>query len=227
MKIWFPAAAALLALGFSASASAAPVSYQCQGNKKVTVNYAFNKQGIPTSATATLKGKARVMKYDLNRSDNVDTYFSGAGYEISTANMDSANYREQPIMIFAPGSQILFKDCSPTAGGAPAASDKPVNANKVTKSGTVSYMCEADRPLRVTYSFNGAGVPVKADATLKGKKVTMKYDLNRSDNVDTYFKGAGYNLSTANMNAENFRDQPVMITGPNNQIAYKDCEPAQ
>ena len=51
MKIWFPAAAALLALGFSATASAAPVSYQCQGNKKVTVNYSFNKQGIPTSAT--------------------------------------------------------------------------------------------------------------------------------------------------------------------------------
>ena len=226
MKIWFPAAAALLALGFSATASAAPVSYQCQGNKKVTVNYSFNKQGIPTSATATLKGKALVMKYDLNSSDNVETYFKGAGYEISTSSMDSSNYREQPIMIFAPGSQILFKDCSPTAG-AEASSDKPVNANKVTKSGTVSYMCEADRQLRVTYGFNGAGVPVKADATLKGKKVTMKYDLASSDNVDVTFKGAGYSLSTSDMNADNFRDQPVMVTGPGNQIAYKDCSPTE
>ena len=95
----------------------------------------------------------------------------------------------------------------------------------MTKSGTVSYTCEADRRLRVTYGFNGAGVPVKADATLKGKKVTMKYDLASSDNVDVTFKGAGYSLSTSDMNADNFRDQPVMVTGPGNQIAYKDCSP--
>ena len=166
------------------------------------------------------------MKYDLSSSDNVETYFKGAGYEISTSSMDSSNYREQPIMIFAPGSQILFKDCSPTAGAA-ASSDKPVNANKVTKSGTVSYMCEADRQLRVTYGFNGAGVPVKADATLKGKKVSMKYDLGSSDNVDVIFKGAGYRLSTSDMNADNFRDQAVMVTGPGDQIVYKDCSPAE
>jgi len=53
----------------------------------------------------------------------------------------------------------------------------------------------------------------------------MKYDLASSDNVDVTFKGAGYSLSTSDMNADNFRDQPVMVTGPGNQIAYKDCSP--
>lgn len=59
MKVWIPAAAATLALAFSATASAASgtVTYQCQNNEKVSVNYVFNKQGIPTQATATLQGK--------------------------------------------------------------------------------------------------------------------------------------------------------------------------
>ena len=114
MKIWFPAAAALLALGFSATASAAPVSYQCQGNKKVTVNYSFNKQGIPTSATATLKGKKVTMKYDLASSDNVDVTFKGAGYSLSTSDMNADNFRDQPVMVTGPGNQIAYKDCSPT-----------------------------------------------------------------------------------------------------------------
>ena len=225
MKIWFPATAALLALGASAAASAAAgdVNYQCQSGKKVTVNYIFNKQGIPTAATATLNGKRRTLAYDQNRSDNVETYFKDKnGYTLSTSEMDSNNYRAQPIMILSPDSQILFKDCNP----APTA-QKPVNANKITTSGTVSYMCESDRRLRVTYSFNAAGVPVKADTTLKGKKLSLKYDLASSDNVDTNFKGAGYRLSTSDMNADNFRDQPIMVTAPGNQIAYKDCSPAE
>ena len=114
MKVWIPAAAATLALAFSANASAASgtVTYQCQNNEKVSVNYVFNKQGIPTQATATLQGKKRLMKYDLNRSDNADTSFrDGAGYTLSTSNMDSSNFRENSIMIFSPNNEILYKSC--------------------------------------------------------------------------------------------------------------------
>ena len=226
MKIWIPAAAATLALAFSATASAAggTVSYQCQNNKKISVNYVFNKQGVPTQATATLKGKKRLMKYDLNRSDNVDTYFKDkSGFNISTSNMDASNFREAPIMIFSPDSEILYNDCNPVAQQS-SESQQSQNAGKITKTGSVSYMCLNNRRVKVNYAFNGAGVPVKAEAVVNGRKRVMQYDLNRSDNVDTFFKdGAGYSLTSSNMDANNFRQNDIMITAPNGELVYKDC----
>ena len=228
MKIWVPAAAATLALAFSATAAAAggTVSYQCQNNKKVSVNYVFNKQGVPTQATATLKGKKRLMKYDLNRSDNVDTYFKDeGGFYVSTSNMDASNFRQNAIMIFAPDSEILYKDCNPVAQS-PAPDTQRQNTGKITKTGSVSYSCLNERRLKVNYAFNGAGVPVKAEAILNGSKRTLQYDLNRSDNVDTSFRdSAGYTLSTSNMDASNFRQNTVMVMNPNSEFLYKDCDP--
>ena len=228
MKIWIPAAAATLALAFSATASAAggTVSYQCQDNKKVSVNYVFNKQGVPTQATATLKGKKRLMKYDLNRSDNVDTYFKDkSGFNISTSNMDASNFREAPIMIFSPDSEILYNDCNPVAQQS-SESQQSQNAGKITKTGSVSYMCLNERRLKVNYAFNGAGVPVKAEAILNGRKRTLQYDLNRSGDQDVYFQDrAGYNLSTSYMDANNFRQNAVMVMSPNSEFLYKDCAP--
>ena len=115
MKLWIPAAAATLALAVSATASAAggSVTYQCQNDKKVSVNYTFNRQGVPTQATATLNGEKRLMKYDLNRSDNVDTFFKdGAGYSLTSSNMDANNFRQNDIMITAPNGELVYKDCS-------------------------------------------------------------------------------------------------------------------
>ena len=228
MKIWIPAAAATLALAFSATASAAggTVSYQCQNNKKVSVNYVFNKQGVPTQATATLKGQKRLMKYDLNRSDNVDTYFKDkSGFNISTSNMDASNFREAPIMIFSPDSEILYNDCNPVAQQS-SESQQSQNAGKITKTGSVSYMCLNERRLKVNYAFNDAGVPVKAEAILNGRKRTLQYDLNRSGDQDVYFQDrAGYNLSTSYMDANNFRQNAVMVMNPNSEFLYKDCTP--
>ena len=194
MKIWIPAAAATLALAFSATASAAggTVSYQCQNNKKISVNYVFNKQGVPTQATATLKGKKR---------------------------------REAPIMIFSPDSEILYNDCNPVAQQS-SESQQSQNAGKITKTGSVSYMCLNERRLKVNYAFNGAGVPVKAEAILNGSKRTLQYDLNRSGDQDVYFQDrAGYNLSTSYMDANNFRQNTVMVMNPNSEFLYKDCAP--
>ena len=227
MKVWIPAAAATLALAFSANASAASgtVTYQCQNNEKVSVNYVFNKQGIPTQATATLQGKKRLMKYDLNRSDNVDTYFTdNKGFYISTSNMDSGNYRQNSIMIFSPSSEILYKDCDPVAGRS-APDNSHQNAGKISKTGNVSYTCLDNRRIKVKYAFNDAGVPVKAEAVLNGRKRILQYDLDRSDNADTSFRdGAGYTLSTSNMDSSNFRENSIMIFSPNNEILYKSCE---
>ena len=228
MKLWIPAAAATLALAVSATASAAggSVTYQCQNDKKVSVNYTFNEQGVPTQASATLNGKKRLMKYDLNRSDNVDTFFKDAsGYNLTASELNAGNYRNAAIMIMSPNSEILYKDCSPAAKSA-APDNSRQNAGKISKTGSVSYMCLNERRLKVNYAFNGAGVPVKAEAILNGRKRTLQYDLNRSGDQDVYFQDrAGYNLSTSYMDANNFRQNTVMVMNPNSEFLYKDCAP--
>lgn len=90
------------------------VSYVCQQGKKVKVTYGFNKQGLTTYASAAIKGKQVQMPINLDKSDNMDTFYGKeGGYVLSTGAMDSKSYRKQPIMITAPDNQIVFKDCSP------------------------------------------------------------------------------------------------------------------
>ncbi|MGF6148684.1 Uncharacterised protein [Kingella potus] len=90
------------------------VSYRCQQGKRINVTYGFNKQGLPTYASARLNGRTRVMEIDLARSDNVGTFFGEAGgYRLDTDVLDSKNVRTQPMMITSPDDRILFKSCSP------------------------------------------------------------------------------------------------------------------
>ena len=85
------------------------VSYVCQQGKKVKVTY-----GLTTYASAAIKGKQVQMPINLDKSDNMDTFYGKeGGYVLSTGAMDSKSYRKQPIMITAPDNQIVFKDCSP------------------------------------------------------------------------------------------------------------------
>ncbi|MDO4776884.1 MAG: hypothetical protein Q4A06_05430 [Cardiobacteriaceae bacterium] len=116
MKLLHTSALVLLA-GFSAASFAADegsVNYQCQGGKSVKVHYKFNKEGMPTSASATLNGQTRTLKYDQGSSDNVDTIFQdGNGYRLSSSYMDVYNYRQQNIMIVSPEGEVLYKNCAP------------------------------------------------------------------------------------------------------------------
>lgn len=90
------------------------VSYVCQQGKKVKVTYGFNKQGLTTYASTVIKGKRVTLPIDLNKSDNVDTFYGKeGGYVLGTGVMDKTSYRKQSIMITAPDNQIVFKDCSP------------------------------------------------------------------------------------------------------------------
>ncbi|OAM29365.1 hypothetical protein A7P95_03915 [Eikenella longinqua] len=95
-------------------AAAGRVAYQCQNNRRLNVQYSFNRQGVPTRAVADIEGHRRTLAYDLNRSDNVDTVFTGSGYTLSAGQMDAQNYRSQNgIMVTAPSNRIAYKDCSP------------------------------------------------------------------------------------------------------------------
>ncbi len=97
-----------------AAAASGSVAYQCQNNRRLNVQYSFNRQGVPTRAVADIDGRRRALAYDLNRSDNVDTVFTGSGYTLAAGQMDAQNYRSQSgIMVTAPSNRIAYKDCSP------------------------------------------------------------------------------------------------------------------
>ena len=227
VKVCASAALIAAAFGLSAPALAAggTVSYVCQNNRTVNVQYQFNAQGIPTTAQAVLNGSKRVLRYDLDRSDNVDTFFKDrAGYNLGSNYMDSSNYRNSNIMITAPNNQILFKDCSPRGKHA---HQEPERAGGHA-DGSVAYVCQNNRRLNVRYRFNEVGLPTHATANIRGRAYTLRYDQNESDNVDTIFAGQGYRLSAGYLDSKNFRTEGgLMVTAPNNQLLYKDCSPVQ
>ncbi len=227
MKTWQSIAAALI-FGVPIYASAdtgGTVSYRCQQGKNLSVRYSFNAQGIPTQARAMLNGQDRKMAYNLDRSDNVDTFFNDRnGYRLDSSYMDSKNYRTQQIIVTGPDDQILYKGCSPEANNAERMAEKLTSH---VKSAQVAYVCQNDQRVNVSYQFNSAGLPTRAAARLQGRKITLHYDQNRSDNVDTFFKGRGYSLTTDYMDAENYRSQNITITAPNDVLLYKGCSPVR
>ncbi|MDO4641761.1 MAG: adhesin [Neisseria sp.] len=116
---------------------------------------------------------------------------------------------------------IVLSSLVSVTGTAMAASDNPTVAKK-----TVSYRCQQGNRVAVTYGFNKQGLTTYASAVVKGRRVTMPIDLNRSDNQETYYgKQGGYVLGTGYMDSKSYRDQSIMITNPNDEIIYKDCSP--
>ncbi len=128
MKIQTTLLATIVTLASIASVHAAPkpvdakritsrqnVSYVCQSNKSVNVQYGFNAAGIPVNASVKLAGATRVLPYDLASSDNVDTNFQDKkGYRISMENMEKRNVRKAAIAtITTPNGEIAYTDCSP------------------------------------------------------------------------------------------------------------------
>lgn len=215
------------AWGFASPASAAggTVSYACQNGKTVNVRYQFNSAGIPTTAQAVLDGANRVMRYDMNSSDRVDTFFKdGKGYRLGSSYMDSKNYRGNSINVHAPDGEILLKSCSPTGGRSKQAGEA---RHSHGGGNSVSYVCQNGRRLNVRYQFNSAGIPIRATANVQGRNHTLSYNQGASDNVDTVFTGRGYRLSGGYIDSGNFRSEGgLILTAPNSQILYKNCNPA-
>ncbi|PJK04216.1 hypothetical protein CO612_05660 [Lysobacteraceae bacterium NML71-0210] len=91
------------------------VNYRCQNNRRVTVQYRFNAQGVPTQAVANLQGANRTLRYDMNNSTDTETYFIGSGYRIGAGYMDIHNYTTNSgINIYSPRHEMLYKGCEPT-----------------------------------------------------------------------------------------------------------------
>lgn len=222
MKMKHLIAGALACASLSAIAADHSVSYSCDQGRHVTVRYKFNKMGIPVSAETSILGSKQVLQYDLQNSDDVDTIFKNkTGYRLASNELNSKNYRNSQIIITAPNDEILFKNCQVSSKASAQKSTAAASA-----SNTVAYACQQGR-LSIDYKFNKVGIPVSATAQLQGKRRTLQYDLNDSDDVDTFFKGQGYRISTEAMTRDNFRSLAVMVTGPNDKILYKSCMPAK
>ncbi len=91
------------------------VAYVCQNNRRLNVRYRFNSAGIPTHATATIRGRNYTLSYDQNTSDHVSTRFTErSGYRLSAGYLDSNNFRsEGGLMVTAPDNQLIYKGCNP------------------------------------------------------------------------------------------------------------------
>lgn len=110
-----------------------------------------------------------------------------------------------------------------------ALSTLPITAMAKPSPSTVKvhYMCEGNQHTNVTYSFNKQGIPTKATTIINGKVKTLQYDLDKSDNTDTYFKNAQGDMIGMNvLTRQNVRTaDAVTITNTNNEIVYKACAP--
>lgn len=88
------------------------VSYQCQGNKRVKVTYGFNRQKLPTYASAHINGKDRFMPFNLNRSDNVDAVFGDENnFSIMSEDFRLATYHRRAANIQSSDGEMLYKNC--------------------------------------------------------------------------------------------------------------------
>lgn len=221
-------AAAAWCLASPALAAGGTVSYSCQNGKSVNVRYQFNSAGIPTTAQAVLNGANRVMRYDMNNSDDVDTFMKDRrGYRLSSGYLDVNNYQTNSISINAPSGEILFKSCSPKSSR--ATHDHGEHRHSSAKQGnSVTYVCQNNRRLNVRYQFNSAGIPTRATATIQGRNRTLSYNQNVSNDVDTIFTGQGYRLSAGYIDSNNYRTEGgLIVTSPNNQLLYKNCNPVR
>lgn len=103
-----------------AMAESFTISYRCQGKKAVSVCYVFGE--ATATATVTLDGKKRTLRYD-GASNAGTTVFASGPYTLSVENKKDmrqarsmmltkqttqiVNGRETPV------SAILFKGCDP------------------------------------------------------------------------------------------------------------------
>ncbi|MUG32899.1 MULTISPECIES: ACP-like domain-containing protein [Psychrobacter] len=88
------------------------VNYSCQNNAKVSVTYGFNKQNLPTYASAYLNGKDRFLPINLARTDKVDTVFGDEdNFSIMSGALSLNNYHKSSINVQDASSKIVYKGC--------------------------------------------------------------------------------------------------------------------
>lgn len=205
------------------------VSYVCDNNEALTVNFSFNAQGLPEKAAAHLAGQQRTMPINLALSDDTGTVFGEENqYMLSGGYIDSNNYKQSSVMAFSPSSEILYKNCFAQQSGnvkaSPAAATMHSSASN--RDETVNYACQNNRKVSVLYRFNDQGLPTEAIAMLEGQLRILPINLGRSDDVDTNFGEEGqYMLGTSSLNASNVKQSSVIITSPKNEILFKSCSP--
>lgn len=89
------------------------VNYTCQGGKKLSVKYGFNKQNYPTYAEAKVNGKVRLMPINLHHSDDVTTAFGDDNnFSLMGDALTVENYQKSIINVQSPSSEITHKGCS-------------------------------------------------------------------------------------------------------------------
>lgn len=221
--------AAVSAPQASAQANSGTVSYTCEGGRNLGVTYHFNSAGIPTQARLRLNGANRVLSYDMNRSDNVETSFKDrSGYTLSGEQMDLNNYRQSPVTVLSPSSQILYKGCLPNSSRNAGTASRPAAPAQSRNSGSVAYRCQNNRRVTVQYRFNAQGIPTQAVANLQGANRVLNYDQGASSNVETYFAGGGYRIGAGYLDINNYaHSDGINIYSPRSEILYKGCEPAR
>ncbi|MFW2178290.1 MULTISPECIES: DUF7606 domain-containing protein [unclassified Moraxella] len=88
------------------------VSYRCSSGKRLTVNYGFNAQGLPTFAESNLNGKTRNMPINLYRSDSAGMVFGDDNnFSIVANDINSRNVKRSTIMVSDPASEIIYNNC--------------------------------------------------------------------------------------------------------------------
>lgn len=218
---------ACLLAGLSASAQAAQgtVSYQCQGGKKVSIQYQFDDgTGLPVQAVIQGK-KPQTVYYDPSLSDEVGSHFGNeAGYKLGAEALTINGYKQsRGVMVTNGRDEIVYKNCNPTG----SASSPKKESKKQGDSSRVRYMCQNQRALNVDYGFDAYGQAVRATVNVNGKKLVLKHDVDASDRVSTVFVGQGYRLTGgAELDKNNVQHESgIKLMAPNGKILNKDCSP--
>ena len=95
------------------------VHYTCQGKRRLTIQYGFDKHEAATFAEASLNGKKRFMPINRNLSDEVSTVFGDENnFSLNAERLDLSTYRKASLVgITAPDGAFTHKDCTPMKAG--------------------------------------------------------------------------------------------------------------
>lgn len=107
------------------------------------------------------------------------------------------------------------------------AAPSPINANKITKRGSVNYVCQNAKKVTVNYGFNAAGIPVTATLKVDGVNRVLRYDRKYSNDTSMMMTDKrGYKLGSGYMDSKNFRKvSGINIFDPSSYMLFKGCEP--